>query len=185
MMFWFGLTQAHTDTCIHTHTDSLFPHSLFIIMLTLLVLHGRRQRSSLLFHEGRLISAKSVCAPLLIPHHSRIVWLPGISEISHQPNLLEMWEICEQSPPPPGGSLTRAAGSSAGRAEQRWRRRQREEGFTLFRAPEGYRAKAALILGEKCLAKLGFVARLLCVTGGGLKKKQYLTISLKEACVSP
>lgn len=71
---------------------------------------------------------------------------------------------------PPGGSLTQAAGSSAGRAEQRWRRRQREEGFTLFRAPEGYRAKAALILGEKCPAKLGFVARLLCVTGGGLKK---------------
>lgn len=97
MMFWFGLKQAHTDTCIHTHTNSLFfspPHSLFIIMLTLLVLRGRRQRDSLLFHEGRLISAKSVYAPHLIPHHSHIVWLPGISEISHLPNPLEMWEIC-------------------------------------------------------------------------------------------
>lgn len=122
----FGLdSHKHTQTLASTLTQipTLFfpPHSLFIIMLTLLVLRGRRQRDSLLFHEGRLISAKSVCAPLLIPHHSRIVWLPGISEISHLPNLLEMWEICERSPPPwgiPHPSCRKLCGESWAKMEK-------------------------------------------------------------------
>lgn len=75
-----NLTLISTHT--HTHTSarlSLFsPHSLFIIMLTLRVSLCRRQCGSLLFHKGRLISAKSVCASLRNPHHSCIVWLPGI-----------------------------------------------------------------------------------------------------------
>ena len=80
--------------------------SLFIIMLTLRVSLGRRQRGSLLFHKGRLISAKSVCASLLTPHHSCIVWLPGIREKSLISGIpLETCEIHEWSRLP-GGFLT-------------------------------------------------------------------------------
>lgn len=71
-------TDVHKNTHIHTHPHTYTRSSLFIIMLTLHVSPGRRQRGSLLFHKGRLISAKSVCASLLIPHHFCIVWHPGI-----------------------------------------------------------------------------------------------------------
>lgn len=84
MMFWCGLTPVQSNTYIYPHSHTLLliclssPHSLFIIMLTLRVSLCRRQWGSLLFHKGRLISAKSVCASLRNPHHSCIVWLPGI-----------------------------------------------------------------------------------------------------------
>lgn len=48
-MFWIGLG---------THKP---PHSLLITMLTRLVSRCGRRRDSLLFYEGRPISAKSVC----------------------------------------------------------------------------------------------------------------------------
>lgn len=140
-------------------------------MLTLRVSLGRRQRGSLLFHKGRLISAKSVCASLLIPHHSCIVWLPGIRK-----SLISGidWK-CGKSVSEalsPGDSLARAAGKSEGKAEQRWEREtEEEEGFTLLRAPGGYKAKAVLILRENAWPSwVCFFARLLCVTVGGLKR---------------
>lgn len=47
-------------------------------MLNLLVLRCGRRRDSLLFHEGRPISAKSVCLRCSsFPRHSHIVRLPG------------------------------------------------------------------------------------------------------------
>ena len=172
MMFWCGLT--HTNTYIHADTHTLNPSflsSLFIIMLTLRVSLGRRQRGSLLFHKGRLISAKSVCASLLIPHHSCIVRLPGIRK-----SLISGidWKCGKSASeaPSPGDSSPRAAGKVwRGKAEQRWRGRQKEEGFALLRAPEGYKAKAVLILRERRpgQAGFGFSAPLLYVTDGGLK----------------
>lgn len=143
-MFWCGHRHKRTDT--HTLIPS-FLSSLFIIMLTLRVSLGRRQRGSLLFHKGRLISAKSVCASLLIPHHSCIVWLPGIRK-----SLISgIYQKCGKSASEAlslGDSLPELRGKSEGKAEQRWRERQKEEGFTLLRAPEGYKAKAVLILRE-------------------------------------
>lgn len=73
MMQWSKQPHVHTQRQIHSSLCSLF-----IIMLTRRVSLGRRHRGSLLFHKGRPISAKSVCASLLIPHHSCIVWLQAI-----------------------------------------------------------------------------------------------------------
>lgn len=100
----------------------------------------RRHRGSLLFHKGRPISAKSVCALLLIPHHSCIVWLPGI-----QKSLIYRihWKGREnlQVKPSSQGNL-----ETHGKSEDGERERQDREA-----APGN---KAPLILREKLRAEL-------------------------------
>lgn len=160
-------TQTHVSTHTHTHRFPLFsPHSLFIIMLTLRVSLGRRQRDSLLFHKGRLISAKSVCASLLIPHHSRIVWLPGIRK-----SLISgiYWK-CGKSVSealPLGDSLPELRESLKGKLSKDG---EGDRGRLYFvPSSRGLQSQSCSNIERKCLAKLGLVARLLCVTGGGLK----------------
>lgn len=153
----------------HTHTDSLF---------SLLTLHHHANPACFTRQETeRLIVIPQGSADLsqiclcLSPHSTSFLYClaPRNQKISHLWDLLEMWEICEWSPLP-RGFLTRAARKSEGKAEQRWRGRQKEEGFTLFCAPQGYKAKAVLILRENAWPSwVWFFAQLLCVTGGGLK----------------
>lgn len=129
MMFWCGLTQAHTNTCIHTHTHTQIPS-----FLSSLTLHHHANPACFTRQETeRLIVIPQGSADLsqiclcLAPHSTSFPYClaPRNQKISHLWDLLEMWEICEWSPPS-GGFLTRAAGKSEGKAEQRWRRRQRK-----------------------------------------------------------
>lgn len=156
--------SVEKDTKIHILTHSpwfpSFLSSLFIIMLTLRVSLGRRQWSSLLFHKGRQISAKSVCATLLIPHHSCIVCLPGIRK-----SLMSgIWWKCGKSVSEAfslGDPFPETRENPKGKDEQRWRGRRKEESFSLLRAPEGY--KAVLILRENAWpSKVWFLLVALC-----------------------
>lgn len=129
-----------TNFLAHSSWFPLFLSSLFIIMLTLRVSLGRRQRSSLLFHKGRQISAKSVCATLFTLHHSCIVCLPGIwkSRISG---------ICWKC----GKSVSEAFSPGVSFPELRENPKAKlskdgEGDRKTARAPEGY--KAVLILRE-------------------------------------
>lgn len=146
--------DAHKHIYPHRRTDSLF---------SLLTLHHHANPACFTRQETeRLIVIPQGSADLsqiclcLAPHSTSFLYClaPRNHKISHLWDLLEMWEICERSPLP-GGFLARAAGKSDGKAEQRWRGRQKEEGFTLLRAPEGYKAKAVLILREN--ARPGWV----------------------------
>lgn len=191
-MFWCAL--RHTRTCEHihprkhTHMHTLNPSflsSLFIIMLTLRVSLGRRQRGSLLFHKGRLISAKSVCASLLIPHHSCIVWLPGIRK-----SLISGidWKCGKSASeaPSPGGFLTPSCGRGL-KGESRAKTERETERGRLCSAPSswGLQSQSCSNIERKAPGPswVWFLRRYFMSLKAGWKQR--LAISLKEACVSP
>lgn len=155
MMFcWTRIHTPKTHVPSRIHTASPF---------SLLTLHHHANPACFTRQETeRLIVIPQGSADLSqiclcrAPHSTSFLYClaPRNLKVSHLWDLLEMWEICERSPLP-GGSLTRAAGKSEGKAEQRWRGRQKEEGFTLLRSPRGYKARAVLILREN--ARPGWV----------------------------
>lgn len=157
-----GCLWGHKNTHIHTHTHtSTHIH-------TILTLHHhanpacftRQETEGLIVIPQGSADLSQICL-CFAPHSTSFLYClaPRNLKISHLWDLLEMWEICEWSPLP-GGFLTHDTGKSKGKAEQRWRRRQKAEGFTLFQAPWGYKAKAVLILREN--ARRSRVWLLLC-----------------------
>lgn len=147
-----------TFLCGHRHKHILYIHTYTQTdsLCSLLTLHHHANPACFTRQETeRLIVIPQGSADLsqiclcLAPHFTSFLYClaPRNPKISHLWDLLEMWEMCEWSPLP-GGFLTRAAGKSEGKAEQRWRGRQKEEGFTMLPAPLGYEAKAVLILRE-------------------------------------
>lgn len=145
-VFWWGhrCTQKHTHphTSTHIHTILTLHHHANPACFT------RQETEGLIVIPQGSADLSQICL-CFAPHSTSFLYClaPRNLKISHLLDLLEMWEICEWSPLP-GGFLTHDTGKSKGKAEQRWRRRQKAEGFTLFQAPGGYKAKAVLILRE-------------------------------------
>lgn len=117
---------------------------------------GRRKRGSLLFCEGRLISAKSVCASLLIPHHFSIVWL---REIPKSPYSGIGWKsrkserAAQQAP-----LLLEFLSKALGRPD--WNEREGESivAFLVLKGQKPQAVGMVPILGEReCMAMAWFV----------------------------
>lgn len=116
---------------------------------------GRRKRSSLLFCEGRLISAKSVCASLLIPHHFSIVWL---REIPKSPYSGISWKsrkserAAKQAP-----LLLEFLSKALGRTD--WNEREKVFSPSWFLRAKSHKQSGMVpILGEReCMAMAWFV----------------------------
>lgn len=143
MMFWCGLTRTRTRTLSLSFLSSLIHHHANPACFT------RQETERLIVIPQGSADLSQICLCLALHSSSFLYCLAprnqkNLSTLGSAGNVGNLWV----KPSPPGDSLPELRESLRGKAEQRWRRRQKEEGFTLFRAPEGYKAKAVLILRE-------------------------------------
>lgn len=143
---WCFGVDSHT----HTHTQTLsFLSSLILHHHANPACFTRQETERLIVIPQGSADLSQICRCLALHSSSFLHCLAprnqkNLSSLGSTGNVGNLWV----KPSPLGDSLAELRESLKGKAEQRWWRRQKEEGFTLFRAPEGYKAKAVLILRE-------------------------------------